>query len=51
MEPLKAAWVPAESETRMENAELPATNGTPEIVPPMESVNPAGSVPLTATHV
>jgi len=29
----------------------PATVGVPEMLPPVESVNPAGSVPLASDHV
>ena len=29
----------------------PAAVGVPETVPPVESVNPAGSVPLASAHV
>ena len=51
MEPVKMAWLPDESDTRRENAKLPASNGVPEMVPPVENVSPAGRAPPSANHV
>jgi hypothetical protein len=50
IEPVKVVWLPNESETRRENAKLPATNGVPEIVPPVETVSPPGRDPPAVNH-
>ena len=39
------------SVARTVNVLDPATVGVPEIVPPLDSVNPAGKVPLASDHV
>ena len=41
----------AESVVRTVNVLLPAVVGVPEIVPPLDRVSPAGSVPLAIDHV
>ena len=41
----------SESATCATNEKLPGTVGVPEMMPPVESDNPVGNVPLAKVHV